>query len=47
MQINNNFENGKSSSMKRDRPTDRRTISNVLLGLFKTFEDLVLLGVRG
>lgn len=40
------FENGISSVMKRERPTDRRTMSNsVLLGLFKTGDDLLSLGI--
>lgn len=40
LQIYNIFENGISSVMKRERPT-RRTMSNsVLLGLFKTGDDL-------
>lgn len=42
----NNFENGKSSVMKRDRPPDRRTMSNsVLLGLFKTGDEPFSLGI--
>lgn len=43
---NNIFENGISSVMKRERPTDRRTMSNsVLLGSFKTGDDLFSLGI--